>query len=148
MQEAAERADGILARTLEALVPPVQWAHGPTTTGDGEVTRRRTVMTVISAGRRGSFLGVVERSWTERGFRIRAVNSDRCSPAVHARTADGFGVGLVFGGGQAFFEVDSPWVALSEVAESADPPRGPSYEGIYPLPRPHVRCAFWSAGAP
>nr|WP_328696162.1 hypothetical protein [Streptomyces sp. NBC_00342] len=50
--------------------------------------------------------------------------------------------------GQAFFEVDSPCVEESEVAESTTPPNGPSYEGVYPLPRPNVRSDFWSAGAP
>ncbi|WP_330239891.1 hypothetical protein [Streptomyces sp. NBC_00525] len=148
MREAAEHADRILDATLADLRPPVQWAHGPTTAGGHGVTRRRTVMTVISAERRGNFLGVVERGWQRRGIRIRGINNDRRSPAVYARTEDGFGVSLIFGGGQAFFEVDSPWVTPSEVAECAVAPHGPSYEGVYPLPRPHVRCAFWSAGAP
>ncbi|MGC5413410.1 hypothetical protein ACPXCX_58555, partial [Streptomyces sp. DT225] len=64
------------------------------------------------------------------------------------QTRDGFGVSLVFGGGQAFFEVDSPCVEESEVAESTASPNGPSYDGVYPLPRPNVRSDFWSVGAP
>ena len=148
MQGAAEHADAILEATLAGVKPAVQWAHGPTTTGSCDVTRRRSVMTIVSEGRRGNFLGVVERAWKDRGYRIKGINNDPDSPAIYAQTADGFGVSLIFGGGQAFFEVDSPCVEESEVAESTTPPNGPSYDGVYPLPRPNVRDDFWSAGAP
>ncbi|MFJ5849501.1 hypothetical protein [Streptomyces sp. NPDC092903] len=148
MQDAAGRADEIMDATLASIDPAVQWAHGPTTTGSCAVTRRRTVMTVVSDERRGSFLGLVERAWRKRDYRIKGINNDRDSPAIYAQSSGGFGVSLVFGGGQAFFEVDSPCVEDSEVAESTTPPNGPSYEGVYPLPRPNVRSDFWSAGAP
>ncbi|MFE6767300.1 hypothetical protein [Streptomyces sp. NPDC057689] len=147
MQEAAEHADTIMEVTLAGIKPAVQWAHGPTTTGSCDVTRRRSVMTIVSEGRRGNFLGVVERGWKDRGYRIKGINNDLDSPAIYAQTKDGFGVSLIFGGGQAFFEVDSPCVEESEVAESTTPPNGPSYDGVYPLPRPNVRDDFWSAGA-
>ncbi|MDT0428598.1 MULTISPECIES: hypothetical protein [Streptomyces] len=149
MQAAADRADDILDEVLSAISPAVEWAHATTTAGSCDVSRRRTVMTIISSERRGSFLGVVERFWRKSDFRIRAVNRDDDFPAVYARTPDGFGVSLSFGGGgQAFFEADSPCVDKSDVAESTTPPNGPAYEGVYPLPRPNVRSPFWSAGAP
>lgn len=58
MQEAAERADGMLDAVLKKIDPKVQWAHGPTTKGSCDVTRRRTVMTIVSADRRS------RASWT------------------------------------------------------------------------------------
>ncbi|MCM2412722.1 hypothetical protein [Streptomyces sp. RKAG290] len=148
MQGAARRADGILNSVMGAIHPEVQWAHGPTTTGSCDVTRRRMVMTVVSEERRGNFLGLVDRFWRDSDYRIKAVNRDVEFPAIYAQTSDGFGVSLSVGGkGQAFFEVDSPCVEESEVAESTTPPNGPSYEGVYPLPRPNVHSDFWSAGA-
>ncbi|MBO0918471.1 hypothetical protein J1C73_30480 [Streptomyces laculatispora] len=149
MQAAADRADRILDAVLEEVKPGVQWAHGPTSAGSCDVSRMRVVMTIVSDGRRGSFLGVVDRFWRKNGYRIKAVNRDPDLPAIYAQTSDGFGVTLsVGGGGQAFFEVDSPCVEESEVVESTTPPNGPSYEGVYPLPRPNVHSDFWSAGAP
>lgn len=147
MQVAADHADEIMDATLASIEPPVHWAHGPTTTGSCGVTRRRAVMTVVSDERRGSFLGLVERVWRKRHYKIKGVNSDRDSPAIYAQAQDGFGVSLIFGGGQAFFEVDSPCVEESDVAESTTPPNGPSYEGVYPLPRPNIHSDFWSTGA-
>lgn len=148
MQEAATHADGMLDAVLNAIQPEVQWAHGPTTTGSCDVSRRRTVMTIVSAGRRGSFLGVVDRYWRKSGYRIKAINNSTEVPAIYAQTKDGFGVSLVIGGkGQAFFEVDSPCVKESEVAESTTKPNGPAYEDVYPLPRPNVHSDFWSAEA-
>ncbi|MDF6043342.1 hypothetical protein LRD69_14535 [Streptomyces sp. JH14] len=148
MQEAADRADGILDAVLKEIEPEVQWAHGPTTTGTCDVTRRRAVMTVVSAERRGSFLGVVDRFWRQSGYRIKAVNKDADLPAIFAQTKDGFGVTLIIGGeGQAFFEVDTPCVEKSEVAESTTQPNGPSYVGVETLPRPNVHSDFWSAEA-
>lgn len=49
MQEAADRADGMLDAVLKKIDPEVQWAHGQTTKGSCDVTRRRTVMTIVSA---------------------------------------------------------------------------------------------------
>nr|WP_226995174.1 MULTISPECIES: hypothetical protein [unclassified Streptomyces] len=149
MQEAAGRADEILDSVLSGIRPPVQWAHGVTTTGGCDVSRRRIVMTVVSADRRGNFLGLVDRHWRGSGYLMKAVNDSVELPAIYAQTKDGFGVSLRFGGkGQAFFQVDSPCVDKSDVAESTTPPNGPAYEGVYPLPRPNVRSPFWSAGAP
>ncbi|MFF9511098.1 hypothetical protein ACF1BU_32290 [Streptomyces sp. NPDC014724] len=148
MQEAAERSDSMLDDVLKAIDPEVQWAHGPTTTGSCDVTRRRTVMTIVSAERRQSFLDQVEKFWRESDYRIKAKNKDEEFPAIYAQTKAGFGISVSFRGrGQAFFEADSPCVKESKVADSTSKPNGPAYEGVYPLPRPNVRSDYWSAGA-
>ncbi|WP_405389509.1 hypothetical protein [Streptomyces sp. NBC_01102] len=149
MQQAATRADGILDTSLGEIRPEIQWTHGPTTTGSCDVTRRRTVMTIVSADRRGSFLGVVDRSWRKSGYKIKSINNDPDVPAIFAQTKDGFGVSLIVGGeGQVFFEVDSPCVDESDVADSTTKPTAPTYEGMENIPRPNIRSPFWSAGAP
>ncbi|WP_405685889.1 hypothetical protein [Streptomyces sp. NBC_00057] len=148
MQEAAERSDGMLDAVLKEISPEVQWAHGPTTTGSCDVTRRRTVMTIVSAERRQSFLDQVEKFWRKSDYRIKAKNNDKEFPAVYAQTKAGFGISVSFrGNGQAFFEADSPCVKESKVADSTSEPNGPAYEGVYPLPRPNVHSDYWSAGA-
>ncbi|MFI8315446.1 hypothetical protein ACIGBK_32990 [Streptomyces microflavus] len=145
MQEAAERSDAMLDAVLGAIDPDVQWAHGPTTTRACGVTRRRAVMTVISADRRQTFLDRAEAFWRKSDYRIKAVNKDDVFPAVYAVTKAGFGVSVSFRGkGQAFLEADSPCVKESKVAPPATEPNGPAYEGVYPLPRPAVRSDFWS----
>ncbi|MCX5342013.1 hypothetical protein [Streptomyces atratus] len=149
MQDAADRADVILDEVFEEIHPEVQWTHGPTTIGSCDLTRRRTIMTIVSRERRGSLLGLVDRFWRKSEYRIKAVNRDVEFPAIYAQTKDGFGVSLSIGGeGQAFFEVDSPCVKESAVAESSAKPNGPSYADAELIPRPNVRSDFWSAGAP
>jgi hypothetical protein len=149
MQEAAEHADAMLDATLAAVKPEIQWAHGPTTAGSCSLSRRRTVMTVVSSERRGSFLGVVERFWRAQNYKIVAVNKNEEFPAVFARTPDNFQIHLAIkGAGQGYFEVDTPCVEESEVAESTSRPNGPAYEGVYPLPRPNVHSDFWSSDTP
>ncbi|MFD8731061.1 hypothetical protein [Streptomyces sp. NPDC059611] len=145
MQEAAERSDAMLDAVLEAVDPDLQWAHGPTTTRACGVTRRRTVMTVVSADRRQTLLDRAEAFWRKSEYRIKAVNKDEVFPAVYAVTEAGFGVSVSFRGkGQAFLEADSPCVKESKVAPPTAEPNGPAYEGVYPLPRPNVRSGFWS----
>ncbi|MEU1131102.1 hypothetical protein ABZ383_14770 [Streptomyces sp. NPDC005900] len=149
MQEAAEQADAMLDATFSAIKPEVNWAHGPTTAGSCEVSRRRTVMTVISEERRGNFLGIVERHWRSRDYRITEVNKSKEFPAIFAKSPDGFGISLTIGGaGQAFFEVSTPCVTESKVSDPTTTPNGPSYDDVYPLPRPNVRSEFWSSTAP
>ncbi|MEU5657425.1 hypothetical protein ABZ802_17625 [Streptomyces sp. NPDC047737] len=149
MQQAAARADNILDNLLKDVEPQVKWTHGPTTTGSCDVTRRRAVMTIVSAERRGNFLGLVDRSWRKSGYRMKSVNNDPEVPAMFAQTKDGFGVSLIVGGeGQVFFEVDTPCVEESEVAESTTRATAPTYEGQEHIPRPNIRSPFWSAGAP
>lgn len=145
MQEAAERSDAMLDAVLKAVDPDLQWAHGPTTTRACGVTRRRAVMTVVSADRRQTFLDRAEAFWRDSDYRIKAVNKDEVFPAVYAVTEAGFGVSVSFRGkGQAFLEADSPCVKESKVAPPTAEPNGPAYEGVYPLPRPNVRSDFWS----
>ncbi len=145
MQEAAEQSDAMLDAVLEGIDPDVQWAHGPTTTRACGVTRRRTVMTVVSPERRQTFLDRAENFWRKNGYRIKAVNKDEKFPAVYAVTRSGFGVSVSFRGkGQAFLEADSPCVKESKVAAPTTEPNGPAYEDVYPLPRPNVQSDFWS----
>ncbi|MFI0936452.1 hypothetical protein ACH4RG_32725 [Streptomyces sp. NPDC021019] len=149
MQAAAVRSDAILDAVLQEIRPEVRWTHGFTSVGACEVTRRRVVMTDISAERRGSFLGVVERFWRKSGYRMTAVNNNAEFPAIYARTRDGFRMSLRIGGkGQAFFQVDTPCVQESEVADSTSQATAPLYEGAEFIPRPNIHSDFWSAGAP
>ncbi|MFJ7194775.1 MULTISPECIES: hypothetical protein [unclassified Streptomyces] len=148
MQEAADYADKVMDSTVNGIEPEVQWVHGPTTTGSCTVTRRRAVMTIVSAARRGNLLGLVERMWRSRNYRIKGVNSDTDSPAIYAQTLDGFGVTLIVGGeGQVFFEVDSPCVKESEVADPIAAPNGPTDAHGEIIPRPNIHSDFWSADA-
>ncbi|MFC9856685.1 MULTISPECIES: hypothetical protein [unclassified Streptomyces] len=147
MQEAAEHSDGILDAVLKEIEPSVLWTHGPTTTGSCSVTRRRTVMTIVSTERRGSLLGVVDRFWRRSGYRIKAINNDADVPAIFAQTQDGFGVSLIVADkGQVHFDVDTPCVTPSEVADSTSRATAPAYEGMEHIPRPNIRSDFWSAG--
>ncbi|MEW1718717.1 hypothetical protein [Streptomyces sp. NPDC093109] len=148
MQDAAQYSDGILDATISAVKPEIHWAHDDTTTRACDVTRRRTVMTVISEQRRGNFLGVIESFWKNSGYRIVSVNQDREFPAIFARTPNGFGVNLTMGDkGQAYLEVNTPCVRKSEVGAPLTQPNGPSYDGVE-IPRPNVRSDFWSADTP
>ncbi|MEV5674325.1 hypothetical protein AB0L80_02820 [Streptomyces sp. NPDC052069] len=148
MQEAAEHSDAMLDATLAAIKPGVQWAHDQNSSGSCDVTRRRTVLTIISDERRGSFLGIVERFWKRSGYKIISVNPSERFPALSARTPDGFGIHVgIADKGQARFEVNTPCVAKSEVAAPAAAPNGPAYEGVE-VPRPNVRSDFWSVGTP
>ncbi|MGC5344064.1 hypothetical protein [Streptomyces sp. DT171] len=148
MQEAAEYSDTVLDATLAAVRPEVQWAHDDTTIGTCDLSRRRTVTTIISTERRGNFLGVIEQYWKKAGYRITSVNQNKDSPAIFARTPKGFGISLIIGfKGQAFFEVATPCVNESEVAAPTAKPNGPSYEGTE-IPRPNVHSDFWSADTP
>ncbi|MGA5165548.1 hypothetical protein [Streptomyces lavendulocolor] len=148
MQAAAEHADAMLDATIGAVVPEVVWAHHVTTTGSCDVSRRRKIMTIVSPQRRGAFLGVVERYWKNRGYIVTAVRASEERPAIFARSPEGFGISLIFGhAGQAFFEVATPCVTKSDVAEPTSVPNGPAYP-LGEIPTPNVRSAFWSAEVP
>ncbi|MCQ1576463.1 hypothetical protein NNW97_05960 [Streptomyces parvus] len=146
MQAAAVRSDAILDAVLQGIHPEVRWAHGFTSTGMCEVTRRRVVMTNISAERRGGFLGVVDRFWRKSGYEMTAVNNSVEFPAIYARTIDGYRLSLRIGGeGQAFFQVDTPCVRNSEVARSTSPATAFLDPGAELIPRPNIHSDFWSA---
>lgn len=148
MQEAADQADAMLDSTFGAVVPAVQWDHDTWTSGSCTVTRRRAVMTVISEQRRGNFLGVVERFWRKSGWEITGMNKDHEMPAIFARTSGGFMMSVEVGyKGQAFFDVTTPCVEHSDVAEPTTKPNGPAYP-LGRIPTPNVRSDFWSATAP
>ncbi|MFJ5103448.1 hypothetical protein [Streptomyces sp. NPDC088554] len=157
MQEAADRAEAILDGTLKSIDPPVVASRGPSSdssctdfkndgTGTGKVTRRLYLMTIISAERRGNFLGVVERYWKRQGYVITAVRNSGDMPAVFA-DHDGFKITLEIGyKGQAQFRVSSPCVTESEVTEAPREtidPDDPASKGL-----PYVRSDFWSSIAP
>ncbi|WP_240137252.1 hypothetical protein [Streptomyces sp. MUM 178J] len=148
MQAVAERADAMLDATIDAVDPEVQWAHDDTTARSCDVTRRRTVMTVISEERRGSFLGLIERFWSKSGYEISSVNQDREHPAIFAKSRDGFQLTLTVGDkGQVFLKVTTPCVQRSGVAEPSATPNGPAYSGVE-IPYPNVHSDFWSAKTP
>ncbi|MEU9713484.1 hypothetical protein AB0E21_33525 [Streptomyces sp. NPDC047967] len=146
MQDAAERADEMLDKVLAEIEPSVQWVHGPTTSGSCTVTRRRTIMTVVSRQRRGSFLGVVDRFWRRSGYRMTSINNDVVFPAIYAKTDDGFQVGLtVADKGQVHLTVESPCVRHSEVADSTSPATAYLAPDAEFIPRPNIHSEFWSA---
>ncbi|MFJ6519586.1 hypothetical protein ACIQJ4_15230 [Streptomyces filamentosus] len=148
MQDAANSADAMLDATLKAVVPEVQWAHDTTTSGSCTVTRRRAVTTIVSEQRRGSFLGVIERFWKKSGYEITGVNPHKEAPAIFARTSDGFMLSVeVAYKGQAFFDVTTPCVEKSDVAEPTTEPNGPAYP-LGEIPTPNVRSDFWSRTTP
>ncbi|MEV6550926.1 hypothetical protein AB0M57_19770 [Streptomyces sp. NPDC051597] len=156
MQQGADRADAILGKTLAAIKPELRWLHGPSThascgddpsapEGTGTVDRRIQIQTIVSEARRGSLLGVVERDWRGRGYKITNVNSHKRFPSIVASTPDNFSVEVSVGGeGQFFFSVTTPCFAQTAVAAPTTQPNTPERDGQYPL-RPYLHDDFWSA---
>ncbi|MFB8244865.1 hypothetical protein ACFC5X_07395 [Streptomyces sp. NPDC055952] len=146
LQEAADRADGILDEAFAAIKPPVEWTHRYSMPGDCYVDRDRAVMTIISAERRGSFLGVLERHWKSKGYKLVATSPNGL--VAHFRTQDDFQLEVLIGpDGQAHLSVTTPCVEKSEVAQPTSKPSGKDYSG-QELPAPNVRSPFWSSDAP
>lgn len=146
MQEAADRADAILDGTLAAIKPPVQWTHTYSMPGDCYVDRARSVMTIISTERRGSFLDVLERRWKGKGYKFVAASQNEL--AANFETQDGFQLEVLIGtNGQAHLSVTTPCVQKSEVAPPTSKPNGPDYSK-QELPAPNVQSTFWSSDAP
>lgn len=158
MQQAGELAEQLLDSTVASVTPAVEARRGPSSdpictdfkndaTGTGQVKRGRYVVTVISAERRGSFMGVIERHWKKEGYEITAVRPHKEKPAIFARTPEGFQLTATIGhAGQAFFSVSSPCVTESEVTEPPMPtltPGSPEAEGL-----PYIKSPFWSAKTP
>lgn len=156
MQQGADRADAILARTLAAIKPELRWLHGPSTDascgddpnapeGTGTVDRRIQIQTIVSETRRGSLLGIVERDWRAQGYEIKNVNSNKRFPSIVASTPDSFSVEVSVGGeGQFFFGVTTPCFTRTAVAAPTARPNTAGREGQYPL-RPYIHDDFWSA---
>ncbi|MFF9818346.1 hypothetical protein [Streptomyces sp. NPDC014006] len=145
MQQAADKADALLDETLAAIKPPVEWTHRVTPPRDCSTDRIRAVMTIISPHRRESFMGLVERYWLSKGFKLRAHAPDKS--AAYYASADGFQASIKFGyAGQAFFEVTTPCVTPSSVAPPTSEPNGYDYSK-QELPTPNVHSSFWSASA-
>ena len=99
MQEAAQRADFIIKQTLSDIRPTLRWNHGPSidrmcseqkngSMEIGSVRRRIALLTIVSRERRGSLLGVVERSWKDRGYEITNVDPDKDLPAIYAKSPE------------------------------------------------------------
>lgn len=145
-QEVADRADAILDATFAAIKPPVQWTHKYFMPGDCYVDRDRAVMTIISAERRGSFLGVLERHWRSKGYKL--VTTSPNGLRAQFVTQDGFHLKVVIGiNGQAHLGVTTPCVEKSDVAPPTSKPNGPDYSK-QKLPAPNVKSTFWSSDAP
>lgn len=157
MQEGADAADAILLDTFAAVQPPLTWAHDAATeracgdtnsTATGTATRRATVMTKVSAVRRGSLLGVVERHWKKRGYKITSVDADEELPAIYAATPEDFRMSVAVGHeGQFFLSITTPCFAKSEVSPPRARPDGPTYSRG-PLPPPDIHDHFWSSRDP
>ncbi|MET8830818.1 hypothetical protein ABZX40_35260 [Streptomyces sp. NPDC004610] len=145
LQEAADRADTMLDEAFAAIKPPVQWTHLYSMPGDCYVDRDRSVMTVISAERRGAFLGVLERHWKSKGYELVATSPNGLT--AHFRTQDGFQLEvLIAPNGQAHLSITTPCVDKSDVAQPTSTPNGPDYSG-QELPAPNVESTFWSSDA-
>lgn len=146
LQEAADRADAILDETFAAIKPPVQWTHRYSMPGDCYVDRDRAVMTIISAERRGSFLGLLDRHWKGKGYKL--VSTSPNGLAAHFVTQDGFQLEILIApNGQAHLSVTTPCVEESDVAQPTSKPNGPDYSN-QKLPEPNVKSTFWSSDAP
>ena len=57
--------------------------------GTAHIVRRRRVTTKISQAKYGALLGIVERYWKKRGYKITTINADERMPAINAATPDG-----------------------------------------------------------
>ncbi|MGW2041636.1 hypothetical protein [Streptomyces virginiae] len=160
MQQGAERADAILQETLAAVRPELKWNHGPggsagctkgvagAATGTGASDRIISIMTVVSEERRGALLGVIERAWKDRGYKITSVNESQKAPAIHAETQDGYALTVKVGGqGQFFLTAATPCLTDSDVLEPATKPNTHVRSGPFPQ-RPDERDEFWSAETP
>ncbi|WP_405830354.1 hypothetical protein [Streptomyces sp. NBC_01176] len=159
MQEAAERADGMVFDTLSSVDPSLHWTHDTSSSGDctdfnndshgyGSVIRNAVVMTDVSEVRRGALLGVIERRWKSKGYKITNVDSDQEFPAIDAAIGDGFSASLLVGEkGQFYLRVQTPCVEKSEVSAPGRKGNGRDYYG-HEIPRPNVHDSFWSSTHP
>ncbi|APU41931.1 hypothetical protein [Streptomyces sp. TN58] len=159
LQQGAERADAILQETLGAVRPELKWNHGSSSDsgctnavggGTGTAAAKRTILilTIVSEQRRGALLGVIERTWKDRGYKITNVNKSPKFPAIFAKTPDGYSLSVEVGGeGQFFLEAATPCLTDSDVMEPATKPNTSQRKGPFPQ-RPDEQDEFWSATTP
>ncbi|WP_405897999.1 hypothetical protein OG242_11100 [Streptomyces sp. NBC_00727] len=160
MQQAGERAEGILDGTMAAMRPPVAWSYGnPSDTacssgvnepsGTTTVFRSRNITTVVSEQRRDELLKQVREYWEQQGVQDFTVHSGKGMPRIRATTADGFTVILQVGSiGNVFVEAGISCVedsAMTYPTGTPGLPGGPDEPDL----RPHEHSPHWSAtGAP
>ncbi|MFB8212463.1 hypothetical protein [Streptomyces sp. NPDC056010] len=156
MQQAGERAEGILDGTMAAIRPPVAWSYGNPSdtacstglnepTGTTTVFRSRNITTVVSEQRRDELLKQVREYWERKGARDFTVRSGKGMPRMRARTTDGFAVTLQVGSiGNVFIEAG---ISCAEDSEMTYPKGTPGLPGGPDEPdlRPRQRSAYWSA---
>jgi hypothetical protein len=158
LQAAAEKADAIVFGTLSFVHPALEWVHDVSSESEcaaykidgreaGAVTRRAAVMTIVSEGRRGSLLGVVERAWKKSGYSITGVDRDRAMPAIYARSSEGFQMSLSVGyKGRFHVSVTTPCFIMAKVGPPRTRANGRPFTGDV-VPAPDIHSDFWSAGA-
>ncbi|WP_101392037.1 hypothetical protein [Streptomyces sp. TLI_146] len=160
MEQGAHRADALLQQTLGDITPPLRWNHGPSIdkicadwknegTGTGTVKRRIIILTKVSAERRGSLLGVIERNWKARGFKITNVNPSKDMPAMDATTPDAFHISVEVGAtGQFGFVIATPCLTQTNgVTNPTTTPNTPQRDVPFPAPA-DIHDNFWSATTP
>ncbi|MFG2819327.1 hypothetical protein ACGFX4_07860 [Kitasatospora sp. NPDC048365] len=106
---ARAQIDALLDGTLAAITPAVEWADGPYVAsehddpftkepdGTARLEKRRYLLTRFAAARYGALLGVVEREWQGRGWRITSMDPDPVLPDVRAEAPGGSTVELRVG---------------------------------------------------
>jgi hypothetical protein len=100
-------------------------------------------MTLISDEKREIFLGVLERHWKSKGYKLVATSPNGL--VDHYRTQDGFQLEVLIGpDGQAHLSVTTPCVKESKVAQPTSKPNGPDYSK-QKLPAPNVKSPYWSS---
>ncbi|MFI9365881.1 hypothetical protein ACIG5E_33240 [Kitasatospora sp. NPDC053057] len=106
-EQAVHALDALLDEAMSAIRPPLRYRDGwPWSTertagpddhslGYATATRDRYVMTKVAPSKYGALLGITERGWQARGYRITAVNPRQ--PAMFASTPAGYDVCLLVG---------------------------------------------------
>lgn len=109
------------------------------------VTLDRYSMTKVARAKYGALLGVVERSWQKKGYRIGSVNPNQ--PAIFATAPDGSGIDLVFGGAGdiAFTATISPIPLIRDRDPFGTPGPQPTLSNGNPDFLPKIDDPFWSA---
>ncbi|MYQ76719.1 hypothetical protein GTW64_06345 [Streptomyces sp. SID4923] len=159
MQQAGERAEEILDGTVAAIQPPVKWERDNPSQlacdnglnrpiGATSVYRGRTILTVVSARRRGELLEMVRRYWKQQGFGDFEIDSDSHMPQIRATSADGLVAILDVGDiGNVYFTAGFSCAKDSEMTYPSDTPGLPwGVTKTDGLPRKY--SAHWSETAP